>query len=328
MTNKFCGYLSNGYSFNLINNDLTVKPCCFFYESVVFDQNFLTNKKEKFDSISGWTSNCGECKKQEQAGQASLRQASTDWIPADELSSDPVAIDIHLDNECNAACVTCAERFSSLWAKENSKLSNTGYTKFNKTTTDNAIDQIVTTVGLTKLQYVKFFGGEPLFTDTHLKFIKHIPHPDQVVLQYTTNGSIYPSEETLAAWTQFKLVIFSVSLDGVEEQFDYVRWPLPWTKVSENLLRLKNTAPVNMMFRVEFTANLFNTYYFDRLEQWVRDNFATNRLGDPTDLNIHNCIDSAWDLDKMPDPVRTAVLEKYPTEHRIHQMIASHRIPH
>ena len=112
------------------------------------------------------------------------------------------------------------------------------------------------------LKYVKFFGGEPLFTDTHLKFIKHIPYPEQVILHYTTNGSIYPNDMILEEWKKFKTIIFAASLDGIEEQFDYVRWPLPWNKVSKNLMRLRENKDIwNIIFRVEFTVNFLNAYY-------------------------------------------------------------------
>lgn len=326
MPNQFCRYLSNGYSFDIaLDNSVIVSPCCWYKSKIPFNSESLQNRKSISESITDWTTNCAKCKILENSGQQSLRQSSTDWIDDDENSHDPVAIDISLDTECNAACVTCGEWSSSLWAKENSKLNNRQI-KINKNfdKIDNAIGQIVNTVSLKKLKYVKFFGGEPLFTDTHLKFIKHIPYPEQVTLHYTTNGSIYPSLEVLAEWKKFKLVIFAASLDGVKEQFDYVRWPLPWSKVSENLIRLKENPDIwNLMFRVEFTANFLNTYYFDRVEQWVADNLATNLSGDLTEINLHHCWGNRWGLEQMPTPIRELIKQKYPTNHRIYRLFAN-----
>ena len=281
MPNQFCRYLSNGYSFNITrNNSVVVGPCCFYKNKLQFDLNLLQARKLEFESIVGWTNNCSTCQTLEKAGQQSLRQNSTDWIDDLESSQDPIAVDIHLDNECNAACVTCNKYSSSLWEKETLKLQNK-IIKINKDddAINKIINQIVDTVSLEKLKYVKFFGGEPLFTDTHLKFIKHIPYPDQVTLHYTTNGSIYPNNEVLNTWKKFKAVIFAASLDGVEEQFDYVRWPSRWSKVSKNLIRLKENKDVcNLIFRVEFTANLLNTYYFDQLENWIKKKKATTYI--------------------------------------------------
>jgi hypothetical protein len=179
-------------------------------------------------------------------------------------------------------------------------------------------------VSLNKLKYVKFFGGEPLFTDTHLKFIKHIPHPETVTLHYTTNGSIYPTQETFEVWKKFQTVIFAASLDGIEEQFDYVRWPLSWHKVSKNLIRIRENKNIcNLMFRVEFTANFLNTYYFDRLENWINQHLYTNLSGDKTELNIHHCWGGVWDLEKMPLNIREVVLKKYSNDHTIHRLVAN-----
>ena len=324
MLNQFCRYLSNGYSFNITkNNSVTVGPCCLYKNKLQFDSNLLRARKLNFESITSWTDDCSICQVLEESGQQSLRQTGPDWISDLENSQDPISLDIQLDNECNAACVTCNKYSSSLWEKEDLKLHNKKI-KINKDddVTNKIINRIVDTVSLEKLKYVKFFGGEPLFTDTHLKFIKHIPHPEQVTLHYTTNGSIYPNDEVLDAWKKFKVIIFAASLDGIEQQFDYVRWPLPWSKVSKILIRLRENKDIrNLIFRVEFTANLLNTYYFDRLENWIKNNLDTNLSGDKTEINIHLCSGGIWDLEKMPQNIRELVLKKYSADQIIHKLV-------
>ena len=324
MPNQFCRYLSNGYSFSITDNDsVTVGPCCFYKNQISFDSQLLQNRKSEFETINSWTNGCSACKTLENAGQQSLRQTGPDWINDLENSQDPVTLDINLDKNCNAACVICNKESSSLWEKEESKLNNKIINVKTKNSVDRLIDQIVNTVSLTKLKYVKFFGGEPLFTDTHLKFIQHIPHPEQVTLHYTTNGSIYPNDEVLAAWKKFKTIIFAASIDGIDEQFNYVRWPLPWNKVSKNLIRLRENKNIwNLMFRIEFTANFLNTYYFDRVENWVKDNLNTNLFGDPTEINIHQCW-NIWALTRMPYGVREIILKKYPETCIIHKLVAN-----
>jgi hypothetical protein len=327
MPNQFCRYLSNGYSFNIDkNNDVRVKPCCWYNskDPVLLTPSLLENRFEKFNKIIEWTPACSSCLELEQAGQQSLRLTGPDWIDDDETSHDPVSIDIHLDTECNAACVICTEHFSSLWIKEKQKQQNQRIQFYSdKTSINSAIDNIVKTVPLTRVKYIKFFGGEPLFTDTHLRFLKHIPNPSQVTLHYTTNGSIYPNNETLKAWRKFKTVIFAASIDGIEEQFDYLRWPLTWKKVSNNLLRIKNNTDIwNVMFRVEFTVNFLNAYYFDRLEKWVSENLAVNASGDKTEIYTHHCL-GIWDLKKMSPGIKNLILSKYPNTHLMHKMISN-----
>jgi hypothetical protein len=324
MTNQFCKYLSNGYSFNITkNNSVEVGPCCFYKNKIPLDSQLLENRKIMFESVTDWTDNCAVCKTLEDAGQQSLRQTGPDWITDAENSQDVISMDIHLDNECNAACVTCRESSSTLWKKENLKLHNKKIKIItNEKLVDEIIDRITSTTSLEKLKYVKFFGGEPLFTDTHLKLIQHIPNPSQVTLHYTTNGSIYPNDEVLSAWKPFKVVIFAASLDGIGEQFDYVRWPLLWNKVSNNLIRLRENRDIcNLMFRVEFTANFLNAFYYDRLEQWIEKNLPANLGGDKTEINVHHCWGGTWDLDKMPLKIRQEIIKKYPLNHRIRRLV-------
>jgi sulfatase maturation enzyme AslB (radical SAM superfamily) len=287
-------------------------------------RDLLENRLLKFDTVTDWTANCKDCYNLEQSGQPSLRQAGPDWIADSEISSDPVSIDIQLDYECNAACIICSEKFSSLWIKEKQKLNSQRVQFYSdKTTVNQAIDNIVNTVSLKRVKYIKFFGGEPLFTDTHLRFLSHIPDPSQVTLHYTTNGSIYPNDETLAIWRNFKTVIFAASIDGIEEQFDYIRWPLTWKKVSDNLLRIRNNPDIwNVMFRIEFTVNFLNAYYVDRVEKWVAENLDTNLGGDKTEINLHPCWEM-WDLNKMPAGIKNLILTKYPDTHIIHKMISN-----
>jgi len=322
MPNTFCRYLSNGYSFQRFDdNRVHVSPCCW-YPATALDTQLMSNRQQ-LNSIKQWTDDCLNCKNLEEIGQLSLRQTGPDWIADDVETLDPVCIDIRLDNNCNAACVTCTENDSSLWQKENLKLNNKKIKIINQADdTQQLVDQIVNSVSLDKVTYIKFFGGEPLFTDTHLKFLKHIPHAENVTLHYTTNGSIYPNKETIEIWKKFKVIIFAASLDGIEQQFDYLRWPLSWSKVSNNLIKIKNNPDIhNLMFRVEFTANLLNTYYFDRLENWIKLNLNSNLGGDKTEINIHLCRGGVWNPELMPTSTRHRILTKYPEESIIHKLV-------
>jgi sulfatase maturation enzyme AslB (radical SAM superfamily) len=219
-----------------------------------------------------------------------------------------MALDINLDMTCNAACVTCGPQSSSTWSKH---LSNNSIIHI-KTNFDYqpSLDLILNKIDLSNLRRVKFFGGEPLHTDSHLQVLKKIPYPEQVDIWYTTNASIFPTQEVLDVWSKFKLVFIEASIDGIADQFEYIRWPLLWNKVRDNLLELRAVGPVNLLFRINHTINPFNIYYYDRLEQWVNTEFSTNRLGDPTEINIHPCWGD-WGLDRTPSTLREEIYKKY-----------------
>ncbi len=323
MPNTFCNLLSNGYSFSKDkNSNLTVSPCCLHTKKIIVDKNLVQQHRSNFGNITDWTDSCAHCHVLEKSGQQSLRQTGPDWIPAGVENQSAVMIDINLDTECNAACVICGEHSSSLWKSENKKFHKIKE-KTNKSTqlVDDYIDLIVDTTPLDDVRYIKFFGGEPLFTDTHIKFLEKIKNPGNVTVHYTTNGSIFPKNQVQQVWNRFKTVIFAVSIDGIDKQFDYVRWPLTWTKVSGNLIQLKERNIHNLMFRVEFTANLLNTYYYDKLEQWVSLNLSANNFGDKTEISVHHCFNSAFALESMPLAVMDLIKEKYGPQHVIYELV-------
>ena len=324
MVNSFCRFLSNGYSFSINKKlgGLALSPCCLFASKIKFDPLVIQQREKHFNNITGWTENCHHCHNLEKSGQQSLRQTGKDWISDHVGEQSPVMIDINLDIECNAACVICNDKSSSLWQKENKKLQSFPIDIEKSTDSiDTHIQTIVNNVPLNEVTYVKFFGGEPLFTDTHLKFLEKIPHPEKVTIHYTTNGSIFPKSHVIDIWQKFKTIVFAASIDGVGKQFDYVRWPLTWDKVSSNLIKLQKASLHNVMFRIEFTANFLNAFYFDRLDQWIKNNFSTNVFEDPTEINIHDCVNSPFSLDRMPVNLRWLIMEKYPQNHAIHGLV-------
>ena len=298
--NKFCGFLSNGLSVNLTKSGLEARPCCWFRGNAKFET------KLNFDHIKDWTKHCEVCHQQELAGQKSFRQSSFDIV--DPTLQGLQALDINIDFNCNAACVICDEEASSLWAKQIKKHKSIEITvDYNYR---NYLDKILSTLDLRQLRRIKFFGGEPFFTTSHIQVLEKIPNPENVCIWYTTNASILPDQTTVGLWKKFKLVYYEASIDAVDDQFDYLRWPLQWNKVSQNLLTLKQQAPVNLLFRFNHTLNPFNIFYYERFEQWVENNLSKNRLGDPTEINIHPCW-GTWGLSKTPQELRQLVLDKY-----------------
>jgi sulfatase maturation enzyme AslB (radical SAM superfamily) len=308
MANRFCRFLSNGYSIELTGSNLKVKPCCWYRGGFELDDNLGQNIQSR-SQITSWTPMCEVCEKQELAGQHSFRQSSFDIVP-DIESNAPVAVDINIDMTCNAACVICSPLASSLWAKQIAK-KNKSIIVQSTNNLDNALDKILYNLDLSQLRRIKFFGGEPLLTDTHLKILQKIPNPGQVDVWYTTNASIFPKEQVLKIWDKFKLIYFEASIDAIESQFEYIRWPLHWPQVQGNLLLLKSNGPNNLLFRINHTLNPFNVLYYDRLHNWVQDNLSTNRLGDRTEINIHPCW-GTWGLDRTPIELREKVHNKYP----------------
>lgn len=110
------------------------------------------------------------------------------------------------------------------------------------------------------------------------------------------------------------------SIDGIGDRFKYIRWPLAWDKIKNNLFEIKNIGPNNLLFRINHTLNPFNILYYNEVEDWMTSSFACNRLGDPTEINVHPCW-GTWDLSRTPQALREEVYKKYSIDHAISKLL-------
>lgn len=312
--NSFCRFLSHGYSFTDKAGKLMIKPCCWFKEDVQYEDH--DKVRPRWANAKTWLPGCSACEKLDNATGQSFRNASFDIIP-DNMPDGAVALDISLDFNCNAACVICGPDSSSAWVQQIKKHSIQIYQRPEPL---NHLVKILDEIDLSNVRRIKFFGGEPLLTDTHLTILKKIPNPELVDIWYTTNGSILPNNDAIDLWQKFKLVYMETSIDGIGDRFKYIRWPLAWDKIKNNLFEIKNIGPNNLLFRINHTLNPFNILYYNEVEDWMTSSFACNRLGDPTEINVHPCW-GTWDLSRTPQALREEVYKKYSIDHAISKLL-------
>ena len=240
--NNFCNFLSNTYH---ISYD-AVKPCCWIKNT---SANLLEVDKVKsqFDTlqqVTDWIPECIYCENLEKAKVQSPRlRAFTQDIFADTDPGDAVKVEIQIDEDCNAACLVCGPWHSTTWQQYVGKTINaklpedqkiqTFYAK--NTTVEERINAVKQIVNFDKTKQLHFFGGEPFKTDTHLRFLREIKYPENIKLVYVSNASIFPTDETIELWKKFKHINIALSIDGIGEHFNYLRWPLQWDQVTEVL---------------------------------------------------------------------------------------------
>ncbi len=280
--NKFCAFLSNGINIEKRSRGYSVTPCCWYDEEIIIPdltpQNIQT-ARNKFSHIDSWVPACNACKTLETHGGSSFRHSSFDVVVDDD---DTVQhLDLMLHNVCQNACIICSSDFSSTWYKQ------TGGVKpfmFDKLQFEN-----LKQFNLDNVRTIRFKGGEPFANDLHLDFLALIKNPEQCDIQYTVSAQTLPSQRTWDTISKFRLVKIEFSADGVGEQFEYIRYPQKWSNFVSNCKTIRQIAPVNTLFRFNYTVNPFNIAYFDRFQHWVDTEFADNRLGDPTEINLHEC---------------------------------------
>lgn len=314
MANEYCRHLSNGFRF--LYNNLVYQPCCWVPESPPVNSlddlnryrtaitNSVMANKEKY---------CQDCIKREQSGSNdSIRQHGLNQIPSTSEDGDVVDLSIQIDTNCNAACSTCGPNFSSLWRKELTpgvKLENT----------EESYWKLTNIIKLDKLLYLRFYGGEPLVNDNHLILLNAVPHPENVTIQYSTNGSIFPNDTTLKLWSKFKSVSVTFSIDDMNDRFHYIRWPLMWNKVKNNIEQFNNIPAVKRI-GINCTVNPMNVLYLDQLESWYNELRKTSLKYHK--LNFSACY-GTWGIDAAPEKLRNQVIEKYGQQHEIAKLLKS-----
>lgn len=316
---NFCQHLDNALVINNEKTGFTISPCCYFMENnIVSDLNTLPSFRDKWKS-SDLQSNCRICLNQEEQMQKSYRQAGFDIM---DSSAGVQMVTVAVTKHCNLACTSCGSHSSSFWHDENVRngIASGPFVDRKGIDADLKLIEWFNSLDTTNLKYIKFGGGEPLMNDTHRKILELIPNPQNIVIQYTSNYTLFPTEKTLAQWDRFKLVNWIGSIDGVGMQFEYLRWPAKFNIIEQNITRAIQECPANVMFGIEHTLNPFNVYYYDKIKKWFDNTMGTNRLGDTSDFNIHPCTGNIG-IEKTPPLLRKSVKQKYGENHPISIML-------
>ena len=326
MQNKFCKFLSNSLSLRIPDDTNTVffTPCCVYdvNESKPFHPSLFKRERKKFVEATDFLPGCSRCKMEEITHGNSQRTRANKEIPED-IGTDIYKLELVLDTTCNAACIQCGSISSSLWRKEIAEAS--GNTKASSklqdpVQIDDHIKVIKESIDFHKIKKIHFWGGEPLITDTHLKILREVKDPETIRLQYTTNGSTFPDKEVWDILKNFQDITFNISVDGIGDQFSYIRWPLGWNKVEKNLISFRDNSSLNCRFLINFCVMPINLLYFPDFNNWVQDN-AKNMLG--THKNRIHFIRGEGNLDLAYTPLklRKRIWDEFGEDHTISKML-------
>ena len=89
------------------------------------------------------------------------------------------------------------------------------------------------------------------------------------MLRYSTNCTIPISSKTLSLWKHFKFVDVQLSIDAVEEQNDYIRYPSKWETITKFIDFIDKETPENIGGGIFSTVSITNVYYLPELMDWV-----------------------------------------------------------
>jgi sulfatase maturation enzyme AslB (radical SAM superfamily) len=297
----YCSMIHGGLNLNFKSGLPHVQSCCLRgndSHSPVDNSTNLWNQQVLLDlrhknQQNIWDDKCSDCQQLEQSNLPSMRTGMNDGLAIagkTELSG-PARIDLVFDISCNLACRTCGTHSSTFWQKHLKEHGRWAHPIFSPRHSNKVIHSLQQ-LDLSNLRQVVFCGGETMlgqsYWDVAEWLANNVPNAQQqLTVCFQTNGTQSISAKNINIIEKLHLVKLHISLDGVEEQFEYLRWPASWSQVTQNIFDLRETSPSNVMFLIEETISIFNFAYTNRLEQWVNENFTTNREGDQVDHTRH-----------------------------------------
>ena len=202
-------------------------------------------------------------------------------------------IDVRWTNLCNFACVYCSPDFSSKWADELTVKkeipSEDQQENFKQYIYKNA----------KQLKHVYLAGGEPLLMKENLELLQQL-NPD-VNLRINTNLSKVATG-VFNAVCGFKNVHWTVSVETVEDEFEYIRFGGRWTDFLDNLntiRKLDHKISFNMLWFLLNYDTVFECVDYLKRAGFNNNSFIIGALLEPDYLNIRHLPETVLNLLKL-----------------------------
>ncbi len=198
----------------------------------------------------------------------------------------PAFVELRTGNTCNSACRMCNSNDSSLVHKENTEIHATlknknfesGLVKHGYRMIGNPdkvifglqddrlstapinlnkhIDDIIDNIE--HIDLITLSGGEPFLLEKTEQLIEIIAEKNPSIrLHINTNGSVV-SDKILIALQKISEVRICVSIDGYGSVQEYIRYPLKWKKIENNLDRFSLLARKGFYITFNVTVQAFN----------------------------------------------------------------------
>ena len=322
LTNKsFCPLPWNGF---LIEADGNVKNCICNLRSVgnikdtpieeimVGDLN-LELRQQMLDDAK--PSACGYCYGLEK-DKTNRNIVSSRIYYLKELKKTPLSmynsnnfnltqVDLRWQNSCNFACVYCSPMYSSSWEKE----LGTPIDRPSKETLQKTKDYIFSNVE--SLENIYLAGGEPLLMKDNEEFLKLLLEKNpNVNIRVNTNLS-KTKTNVFNLLTQFKNVHWTISVESIEKEFEYMRFGGVWTDFLANLdeiSKLDHKLTFNMTWGLLNYSSIFDCVEFLQNKGFHNNSFIITALVGPRWIDSRNLPKSV--LQSIKDLARAKIDQK------------------
>ena len=312
----------------------TARPCCLAKDEItkpngtkytlkdntleeIYHSEYMQNLRQEFlDGNKPAT--CQRCWDEEAAGRISKRINSRirlkeyyNRVEWDNTNPDQLwFIDLKLGNICNLKCRICGSWSSSKWAKEEIDyvpgidrkthlaykfLQDGAWPRENPAFWENL------KALLPNIKYLEFTGGEPFLIEQHFDLLSYAVdcgYAKNIEIHYNTNGTVFPDNYKL--WKHFRHVEVAISIDNLEERFEYERYGAKWSEVQQNIVKFNELRNNKLSTQLCWTANIQNVYYLPEICDWMNtqsfDHVYFNMLHDPWHMCISRMTAAAQQL--------------------------------
>jgi MoaA/NifB/PqqE/SkfB family radical SAM enzyme len=203
----------------------------------------------------------------------------------DPANFDLHTIDIRWSNICNFACVYCNPEYSSKWASELKIITKTPPAERVAELKQLVFDRA------SQLKHVYMAGGEPLLMKENLELLEILQEKNpQVNLRINTNLS-KTNTRVFEKVCEFPNVHWTVSVDEMEAEFEYIRYGGKWADFLDNLnqiRKLDHKITFNMLHHLLNYRSLFDTVKFFKGLGFHNNSFVIGALLQPDYLNIRH----------------------------------------
>ena len=266
--------------FNTVRGDK--KHCCWMSP---FDQAFSdfynnsdSNKMRKKMLLGQPVKECFHCYNIESTGAISERQHQTiQWSHKLKLRSlsdvknlKLTNYEISVGNKCNLMCRMCNSYNSNLISEEYFRL---GF--------DSTNGQIISAddfgiVDIDSVQRIQVAGGEPSISVEFYNFLKKcIDHKKTNFEIFVSTNCVAINKEFTQLIKHFNNIQFGISVDGFDTTNQYIRWPLTWSKLINNINKLISVLkPHNYYFNT--TVSIYNISRLYELFEFLETNYPTS----------------------------------------------------
>lgn len=258
-----------------------VYPCCYFrHESTPEEFNLKTDDVLNHPFLQGIRSDiaegkpvdgCVQCYQNEKNSGKSMRLdmlqgmynklGKSFEIPE---KSELVHIDLALSNVCNNRCRMCGPDLSTNWYPDAKELG----IPINRGIIEN-VDPL-SKIDVTKLEFLKLIGGEPMLEQEKFISILNRCHLPQLSIFVATNVTTRPNVELMKLFRRCKQVKISCSIDAYGNLNNFLRKGSNWTEVDKNLRWYSNNFEVVMVHSV---ISIYNINHIEKLLEHVKEEY-------------------------------------------------------